>query len=181
MKSSRGLTRRIAGLMIPAAMESFERLLGRDPRHTEAEVVGWAKRLRYFTFMGEVSSGHMDLYEELRMRLNFAGREDLLRLLQALDPKPTGEGGKSPISSQPDLLQPGHCRLAGSTCFFWVEAEFIDVTCAADSHVSAANVDEAVRIEAQLDALQLQGRVNRTLARHSNCVSAENFPERFAR
>jgi len=181
MKSSRGLTRRRARLMIPAAMESFERLLGRNPRHTEAEVVGWVKRLRYFYFMGEVSSGQMELYEELQMRLNFAGREDLLRLLKALDPQPTGEGSHSPISSQPDLVQPGHCRVAGSTCFFWVEAEFIDVTCSADYHVSEANVEGAVRIEAQLDALQLQARVNRTIARHTNCVSAENFPERFAR
>ena len=169
-------------------MSSLDRLLGSNPRHSEAEVVGWAKRLRHFCFMGEVSSGPMDLYEELRVRLDFEGREDLIHLLQELallkygvgaPPNPHLACGEQRVTDHPDLIQPKHCRIAGAACFAWVESRFVDVTCATDYHVGEANVENAVRIEAYLDAHGLQSRVNRAIAKLGNCVSAENFPERF--
>src|SRR3954464_2018806 len=104
------------------SMWSLERLVG---RHAEAEVLGWAKRLNYFYFMGEITSGQMELNEELHMRLDFSGREDLICLLDALGllrygveepPKTLTVGSESRVSDHPDLIQPGHCRVAGVPC-----------------------------------------------------------------
>ncbi|HZE98567.1 MAG TPA: hypothetical protein VE981_16160 [Planctomycetota bacterium] len=168
-------------------MRTLEQLKG---KHAEAEVLAWASRLRHFYFMGEVSSGQMELYEELQMRLNFSGREDLLGVLGALGllrygvgepPKQWNPGGESRVTDHPDLVQPEHCRVAGSACFAYVESAFIDMTCAADYQVADSNVQDALRIESEIDRLQLQSRVNRKIATHANCISAANFPDRFAR
>jgi len=64
-------------------MLPLDRRLGGNSRHSEADVPGWAKRLRYFHFMGEVLSGHFETYEELKMRLDYSGRDDLIRLFEA--------------------------------------------------------------------------------------------------
>jgi hypothetical protein len=164
----------------------LDRLLGREPRHTETEVLGWAKRLRHFYFMGEISSGQMELSEELQLRLIFTGRDDLLHVLRELgvlrygvgEPPVTHTvGGETRVSEHSDLVQPGHCTLAGAQCFVWVNSGFLDVTCSANWRVSESNVADALRIEARIDALSLQGRVDRTLGKHPNCISVENFPE----
>lgn len=169
---------------------TFERLMGGAHRHSEAEVVAWVKQLRYFCFMGEVSSGQMELYEELQMRLRFNGRDDLIQVLTQLGllrygvgepPKFMTVGRESRVSDHPDLVAPGHCSIAGIKCFVSVNDGFIDVTCFADWHVSQANVDDALRIETLIDTLSWQDRVDRSIAKHTNCVSAENFPDRFAR
>ena len=171
-------------------MLPLDRLLGSKPRHSEAQVLGWAKRLRYFYFMGEVLSGHFETYEELKMRLDYSGRDDLIRLLEALGllrygvgppPNPVREGGERRVTDHPDLVQPKHCSIVGSKCFVWIESAFIRASC--DAHfqgLSESHVEDALRIEAQLDKLGLQSRVNRSIAKDFNCVSAENFPELFA-
>lgn len=171
-------------------MLPLDRLLGSKPRHSEAEVLGWAKRLRYFYFMGEVLSGHFETYEELKMRLDYSGRDDLIRVLEGLGllrpgvgppPNPEREGGERRVTSHPDLVQPGHCGIAGAKCYVRIESAFIEASC--DAHfkgLSESHVEDALRIEAHLDKLGLQSRVNRGIAKDFNCVSAENFPEHFA-
>lgn len=164
--------------------------MGSTHRHSETEVVRRVAGLRYFSFMGEVSSGPRELFEDLRMRLRFDGRDDRGQVIGGLgllqygigDPsKFTPVGSESRVPNHPDLIQPGHCTIAGSKCFIWISAGFIDVTCSADDHVSESSVGAARRIEDPNDSLlQLRVRVDRTMARHSNCVSAENFPDRFA-
>ena len=171
-------------------MLPLDRLLGSKPRHSEAQVLGWAKRLRYFYFMGEVLSGHFETYEELKMRLDYSGRDDLIRLLEALGllrygvgppPNPVREGGERRVTDHPDLIEPGHCSIAGSKCYAGIESAFIEVSC--DAHfngIGESHVEDALRIEAQIDKLGLQSRVSRRIAKDFNCVSAENFPEHFA-
>jgi hypothetical protein len=167
-------------------MYPIERLRG---KHAAVEVIAWAKKLRYFYFMGEILSGQMELYEELEMRLDFDGRDDLIRLLGALGllryavgeaPKSYKVGEESRISDHPDLIEPGWCVVAGVKCVASVGGWFIDVNCFDGYQVLEAQVQEALRLEAHVDALGLQSRVNRGIAKHSNCVSAENFPREFA-
>ena len=136
---------------------TLDRLMGSTHRHPEEEVLGWAKRLRYFYFMGEVSSGQMDLYEELQMRLRFDGRDDLIHVRTVLGL--LRYGGESHAANPPDPVSPGHCSIGGTECFVSIGAWFIDVTCFADYHVSTANVEEALRIEAHIDTLLWQARV----------------------
>ena len=132
---------------------TLDRLMDGAHRHPEDEVLEWAKRLRYFHFMGEVSSGQMEHYEELQMRLRFDGHDDLIHLLAGLGLLRPGDG-ESRVPEHPDLVQPGHGTIAGSKCRSWVEYGFIDITCSADRHVSESNVGDAIRIEARIDTLQ---------------------------
>lgn len=155
----------------------LDRLLG---RHAEAEVLAWAKQLRHFYFMGELSSGQMDLYEMLHLRLDFDGsRDDLVRVLDALGVRRAATESESRVTNHPDLAQPGRCIVAGGKAWVYVEAGFVEVECATEYDVLEENVRDAVRIEALVDARGLQARVNRSIATHVNCISAATFPDAF--
>ena len=170
-------------------MLPLDRLRSSNPRHSEAEVLGWAKRLRYFYFVGEVLSGHVETDEELQMRLDYSGRDDRIRLHEALGllrygvgnpPNSHVVGGERRVTDHPDLVQPRHCSIAGSKCFVWIESAFIHASCDGSSTVGEARVEDPLRIAAHVDKLGLPSRVNRGIARQFNCVSAQNFPAQVA-
>jgi len=166
------------------ALVVLDRLLG---KHTQAEIIGWAKRLRCFYVMGEYSSGMMDLYEELEMRLAFAGRDDLVHILGALGVLRYGVGDppqthtaftESRISDYPDIVQPAWTEVAGVRCFINV-GRYVEVQCSGDKGVSESVVEDALRIEAVIDEHGLAKQVDHSTAVAGNCVSAVGFPTAF--
>jgi len=90
------------------------------------------------------------------------------------------------IPDHPDLIQPDRRTLARVSCCVSVMASALRVTCSGTSPSQLGNVYEEViedarRIEAYIDSLSLQDRVDHGIATQPNCVSAPNFPERFSR
>lgn len=128
------------------------------------------RALRYFTFLGAYSSGQMELYEELSVRLVFADRRELGEILETLGvlrltDHPVSSmtaGGDHSVLDHPDVLQPLRCTVGGVECFVYVQSGFIEISVAErGSGVTASRVEDAFAIEAIFDAHGLAARVRR--------------------
>ena len=136
-------------------------------RHVEPQTLhAWARSLRWFRYCAYVSSGHMELPEQLKLRLRYEGAEaGFLALLGrlGLQPEPTQQASIAQVTTAharsstpcyPAWLDPGWVSLAGRQVYVSAVADsIVELTLGQEWSVWPSHVEDAQAIEAFLATL----------------------------
>jgi hypothetical protein len=161
--------------------------------HSTQEMIGWAKKLRYFYLFGEFFSGQVDCKEELVLRINFSNKEDFIDKIQQLTFLNKAPRQLAPFQSViydfPEFLQPYFCQIIdceinNSCCFINVGSGFFDISLFGNGNKGTYGLNDntildAQRIENQIDKLNFNSFINHEINKFFNCISVVNFPSEF--
>lgn len=148
----------------------------------------WARRLRYFRYCAGVSSGHMELPEELQLRLEHEGTEaSFLALLRQLGIEPlpyVGDPSAPYTVGQPHAdmgfrqwQSPGHVTIAGQPVFVYgIRTQFLALRIGEAWRVSPHHVEVAERVEDFLDSLQSPVKIIDPPEDSARCLCPQRYP-----
>lgn len=159
--------------------------------YTSNPISPLAKDLKYFYIFGNFFSGHVEMYEEVKARINFKDKDDFVQKISVfVDLKPTTPKilqaaqtvfTPSPIYQFPEFLQPSltqikNCPIEGTFCFINVGDGFFEISLHGDGKNSRFDISEhsiqaALRIEKIIEENNLAQAVEHEISEHFNCIT----------
>jgi hypothetical protein len=158
--------------------------------YTNNPISPLAKDLKYFYVFGNFFSGHVEMYEEVKARINFKDKDDFVQKISVfVDLKPTTPKilqaaqtvfTPSPIYQFPEFLEPSltkikNCSTKGTFCFINVGDVFFDISLHGDGKndrydINECSIQAALNIEKIIDENNLAQAVEHKIAEHFNCI-----------
>ncbi|GAB4129672.1 MAG: hypothetical protein OHK0045_04920 [Raineya sp.] len=149
-----------------------------------------ARDLKYFYVFGNFFSGHVEMYEEVKTRINFKDKDDFVEKISVfVDLQPTTPDilaapqnifTPSPIYQFPEFLQPSltqikDCPIEATFCFINVGDGFFEISLHGDGKNDRYNINEysikaALNIEKIIDKNDLAQAVEHKISEHFNCI-----------
>lgn len=171
-------------------LATFNRLIG---KHSEMDLLEWAKQLRYFYIFGQISSGHAELFEMLTLRIKFNSNSDCFEKISKLVDLKSANKKESTIEiktlyhsedaeSQYSTLINNDIR--NSYAYLTLGDQFFDINLHGNGvddvyDISRDTIKVALTIENKIDYLMLDKYVDHNISCFLNCISKVNFPEKF--
>jgi hypothetical protein len=166
------------------------------PEHPTAEIVAWARSLKFFRFCAGFASGHYEEGERLLVAIKVDSEPDLVEVLNRLGlpverifpdtPLLDTSVGYTiqeaakypvPIPEFPGVGQPRHVRIAGAKAFAWVAVGRLQLDVMDEEQwyrVTDASVRAAQRVEPLL--APLAHRLIQPPLNDPRCICPEFYP-----
>lgn len=159
--------------------------------YTSQPVPLLANDLKYFYVFGNFFSGHVEMYEEVKVRINFSDKEDFIKKISVfVDLLPTTPEvlqaprtvfAPSPIWAFPEFLSPTSptkikkCPIKGTFCFINIGDGFFDISLHGDGKNDRYDINEqaiktALAIEKIIEENHLTDAVEHKISEHFNCL-----------
>lgn len=158
--------------------------------YTSNPISPLAKDLKYFYIFGNFFSGHVEMYEEVKTRINFTDKDDFVKKitvfvnLKTTPPKILQDAQTvftpSPIYQFPEFLEPSltkikKCSTKGTFCFVNVGDGFFEISLHGDGKNDRYNINEqsiqaALNIEKIIEENNLFDAVEHKISEHFNCI-----------
>jgi len=160
--------------------------------YTNQPISPLAKSLKYFYVFGNFTSGHVEMYEEVKVRIKFNDKEDFVKKISVfVDLQPTTPEilqipqtvfTPSPLWIFPEFLSPSvptsikNCPIDGTFCFINVGDGFFDVSLHGDGKNDRFDINEqsikvALAIEKIIEDNHLTDAVEHKISEHFNCLT----------
>ena len=160
--------------------------------YTNQPISPLAKDLKYFYIFGNFMSGQVEMYEEVKTRINFSDKEDFIKKisifvdLQATTAEalqaPRTVFTPSPIWAFPEFLSPPsptkikNCPIKGTFCFINVGDGFFDMSLHGDGKNDRYDINEqgikvALAIEKIIEDNHLTDAIEHKISEHFNCLT----------